>query len=229
MAYKCPNCDKTIYDRRKPTCEFCSQSIPEELLFSDQQLAKLDDVLEREEVKRKENLDRQNPGVFPNSRRGYQSTGSHERPLASRGLKTKIILVLVVLTFLGYYVKTFLQHHSFFAKEGPKPGNAVRHSQDKHKRYQKIQDQWNNIRIGMQVNQVQKILGNPDTFEDVKNSSSVVTGYSLGYPLVSHVPFDRRLSIESSSPEVKRILRVYLDLTGTVYKIDQWKPTPERD
>ena len=42
MKYKCPNCDKTIFNRRLSHCEFCSFELPRELLLSNAEKIKLD-------------------------------------------------------------------------------------------------------------------------------------------------------------------------------------------
>ncbi|MCE9685670.1 MULTISPECIES: hypothetical protein [Shewanella] len=35
MKYECPECSRTIFNRRLDNCEFCSAAIPENLKFSD--------------------------------------------------------------------------------------------------------------------------------------------------------------------------------------------------
>ena len=42
MKYKCPNCDKTIFNRRLSHCEFCNFELPQELLLSNTEKIKLD-------------------------------------------------------------------------------------------------------------------------------------------------------------------------------------------
>lgn len=38
---KCPHCDRLIYSRQHKQCGFCGHELPEELLLSDQEVAKL--------------------------------------------------------------------------------------------------------------------------------------------------------------------------------------------
>ncbi|PWS56575.1 hypothetical protein DK924_07545 [Pseudoalteromonas sp. meg-B1] len=42
MKYKCPNCDKAIFNRRLSHCEFCDFELPQELLLSNAEKIKLD-------------------------------------------------------------------------------------------------------------------------------------------------------------------------------------------
>lgn len=42
MKFICPNCERPIYNRRVTKCEFCSEPIPEELLYSAEELKQLD-------------------------------------------------------------------------------------------------------------------------------------------------------------------------------------------
>ena len=42
MSFKCPSCKKTIFNRRIPTCEFCGVTLPEQLIFSEQEKRALD-------------------------------------------------------------------------------------------------------------------------------------------------------------------------------------------
>jgi hypothetical protein len=47
--FKCPACGRSIFNRRNPSCEFCSASIPAELLYSVEQLALINADHERNE------------------------------------------------------------------------------------------------------------------------------------------------------------------------------------
>lgn len=40
--YQCTSCGRTIFNRRNPTCEFCSAPIPAELRYSAAQLTTID-------------------------------------------------------------------------------------------------------------------------------------------------------------------------------------------
>ena len=42
MTFTCPTCDRTIYNRRRVTCEFCGATIPSELLFNPAQIAAIE-------------------------------------------------------------------------------------------------------------------------------------------------------------------------------------------
>ena len=42
MTFTCPTCDRTIYNRRRVTCEFCGETIPSELLFNPAQIAAIE-------------------------------------------------------------------------------------------------------------------------------------------------------------------------------------------
>lgn len=41
-GFKCPECDRSIHNRRKPLCEFCGAELPAELLLSDEEREKVD-------------------------------------------------------------------------------------------------------------------------------------------------------------------------------------------
>ena len=41
MKYQCPNCHKTIFNRRIKCCEFCGEVLPTELLLTDEDKKKL--------------------------------------------------------------------------------------------------------------------------------------------------------------------------------------------
>jgi hypothetical protein len=58
MTFQCPACGFQIFNRRVPKCEACEVTLPEELLFSAEEIAALDAQFERgkkdrEEQKRK--------------------------------------------------------------------------------------------------------------------------------------------------------------------------------
>lgn len=46
MAFECPSCNRPLYNRRRDTCEFCGEAVPEELLLSSEQQAALDKLKE---------------------------------------------------------------------------------------------------------------------------------------------------------------------------------------
>ena len=50
--YRCPACDKTIFNRRIPNCEFCGASLPSELLYSQDDLDDLKNTRERLRARR---------------------------------------------------------------------------------------------------------------------------------------------------------------------------------
>ena len=41
MEYRCPKCNRLLYDRRRKNCGFCATDIPGELLFTEKELEKL--------------------------------------------------------------------------------------------------------------------------------------------------------------------------------------------
>ena len=41
--FKCPSCDRNILNRRLSNCEFCSELLPKELQYSDEELTSLHD------------------------------------------------------------------------------------------------------------------------------------------------------------------------------------------
>ena len=41
MEYRCPKCNRLLYDRRRKKCGFCAADIPGELLFTQKELEKL--------------------------------------------------------------------------------------------------------------------------------------------------------------------------------------------
>ena len=42
MNYDCPNCQRALYDRRLAHCGFCGAQIPDELRFTSEEIARLD-------------------------------------------------------------------------------------------------------------------------------------------------------------------------------------------
>lgn len=53
LRLSCPQCGRTIFNRRNGVCEFCSAVLPQESLYSAQQLASIEDDHQRNEVVRK--------------------------------------------------------------------------------------------------------------------------------------------------------------------------------
>ena len=41
MKYRCPKCNRLLYDRRRKKCGFCAADIPVESLFTEKELEKL--------------------------------------------------------------------------------------------------------------------------------------------------------------------------------------------
>lgn len=46
--YRCPHCQRLIFNRRLPTCEFCGQEIPAELLYSPEEVARANELIKGE-------------------------------------------------------------------------------------------------------------------------------------------------------------------------------------
>jgi hypothetical protein len=42
MKYQCPKCQREIYNRRNKFCGFCGMELPKEILFSPEELLKID-------------------------------------------------------------------------------------------------------------------------------------------------------------------------------------------
>jgi hypothetical protein len=49
MDFKCPKCDRFIYNRRLRNCGYCNAILPEDLLLSQSQIEKLDKIKEKDE------------------------------------------------------------------------------------------------------------------------------------------------------------------------------------
>lgn len=63
MQFKCPECNRTIYNRRVKTCEFCGNSLPSAFLYTEGDKKRLDKVYEDEHKKRmKKRAPLANPG-----------------------------------------------------------------------------------------------------------------------------------------------------------------------
>ncbi|MGO9535599.1 MAG: hypothetical protein ACLPYM_00630 [Limisphaerales bacterium] len=54
MEFRCPYCNAPIYSRKNKICGVCEKPLPEELLFSDEQIAALKKEMEEEEKRTKE-------------------------------------------------------------------------------------------------------------------------------------------------------------------------------
>jgi hypothetical protein len=65
MSFKCPTCDRPIYNRRRKWCEFCNGPIPESYLLSQTQMAAIDRLKADEAKQHKEFMSRPNslPGA----------------------------------------------------------------------------------------------------------------------------------------------------------------------
>jgi hypothetical protein len=42
MKFVCPSCERPIYNRRIDKCEFCGETLPSELLYSENEVGNLD-------------------------------------------------------------------------------------------------------------------------------------------------------------------------------------------
>ena len=51
MTFKCPSCNRPLYNRRRATCEFCGKPIPASHLLSARQRGAIDQ-LKKDEAKR---------------------------------------------------------------------------------------------------------------------------------------------------------------------------------
>jgi hypothetical protein len=54
MEFRCPHCQAPIYSRKNKICGVCEKPLPEELLFSEQQVADLKKQMDAEEKRAKE-------------------------------------------------------------------------------------------------------------------------------------------------------------------------------
>lgn len=52
MEYKCPTCQRVLYNRRLEHCGFCGAAIPEELRFTAEEIAAMDREMAELEQKR---------------------------------------------------------------------------------------------------------------------------------------------------------------------------------
>ena len=60
MSFKCPSCERPLFNRRRKTCEFCGKPIPEAYLLTVSQTAKLDRLKAEEAKQHKEFMDQPN-------------------------------------------------------------------------------------------------------------------------------------------------------------------------
>ena len=49
MDFKCPKCDRFIYNRRLRNCGYCNAIVPEDFLLSQSRIEKLDKIKEKDE------------------------------------------------------------------------------------------------------------------------------------------------------------------------------------
>jgi len=54
MEFRCPHCNAPIYSRKNKICGVCEKPLPPELLFSDQQIADLNEQTDEEEKRTKQ-------------------------------------------------------------------------------------------------------------------------------------------------------------------------------
>ncbi|MBE9398014.1 hypothetical protein IOQ59_12170 [Pontibacterium sp. N1Y112] len=52
FQFKCPECNRAIYNRRVKTCEFCGYQFPVALLYSEDDKKRLDELDKKESRKR---------------------------------------------------------------------------------------------------------------------------------------------------------------------------------
>lgn len=55
---RCPHCNSIIYSRRNKLCGVCSQALPAELLFSPEEARRIEKLLQTEQLRRREWLDK---------------------------------------------------------------------------------------------------------------------------------------------------------------------------
>ena len=58
MAFRCPSCNKPLYNRRRATCESCAVVIPEHLLLNAAQRQRLAEVRKQEEKEHRDFMER---------------------------------------------------------------------------------------------------------------------------------------------------------------------------
>lgn len=58
MAFKCPGCNRPIYNRRRKACEFCGDAIPDSLLFTSRQSALIERLKTDESKQHREFMER---------------------------------------------------------------------------------------------------------------------------------------------------------------------------
>jgi hypothetical protein len=57
MTYHCPKCQRVLYNRRLKNCGFCSSPIPDEMRFTPEEIAALDQqMVELDEQRRQRQL-----------------------------------------------------------------------------------------------------------------------------------------------------------------------------
>jgi hypothetical protein len=61
MAFRCPSCNKPLYNRRRATCQSCGAPVPEHLLLNADQRDRLDEFRKREEKDHREAMERELP------------------------------------------------------------------------------------------------------------------------------------------------------------------------
>ena len=52
--YKCPQCGVTIFNRRFPNCEACQAPLPVQLLYSEDEIAAIDEEIRKSDQRRSE-------------------------------------------------------------------------------------------------------------------------------------------------------------------------------
>ena len=63
MAFRCPACNKPLYNRRRSTCQSCGAVLPKHLLLDATQRERLAELRKQEEKNHREFMERDFPGT----------------------------------------------------------------------------------------------------------------------------------------------------------------------
>ena len=78
-GFICPHCDRRVFNRRLPECEFCDGELPSELLLSPEEQQRIDrEAIERAERKRE--LEEIRQAALKEARRGRGGGGFMPMP-----------------------------------------------------------------------------------------------------------------------------------------------------
>ena len=61
MPFRCPSCNKPLYNRRRATCQSCGSALPKHLLLDTAQRERLAELREQEDKKHREFMERDFP------------------------------------------------------------------------------------------------------------------------------------------------------------------------